>query len=216
MGRNQGRNNQRRGKRSGNYNRKASSSSNTTNPRKTLEDYKYDIGSAKNASEYVSTTKFLISRIATTFEEADDIATALTQGKDFDLDAHRPSLQVSIIKEDTTIAKANRERENQEFELIFNKESEAYVQRMNQYRQNKPKAAALIMGRCTERLKTKLQQRSDWDKIEKDPVELLAAIKQHAMNYEATQYQMKTMTDSLKAVVNLRQKDDEELTDYLK
>ena len=36
------------------------------------------------------------------------------------------------------------------------------------------------------------------------------------MDYEATQYRMKTMTDSLKAVVNLRQKDDEELTDYLK
>ena len=41
--------------------------------------------------------KFLISRIATTFEEADDIATALTQGKDFNLDGHRLSLQVSII-----------------------------------------------------------------------------------------------------------------------
>ena len=127
MGRNQGRNNHRRGKKGGNYNRKASSSSNTTNTKKTLKDYKYDIGSAKNASEYVSTTKFLISRIATTFEEADNIATALTQGKDFDLDAHRLSLQVSIIKEDTEVAKANRERENREFELIFNKESEAYV-----------------------------------------------------------------------------------------
>ena len=108
--------------------------------------------------EYVSTTKFIISHIATTFEEADDIATALTQGKEFDLDQHRPSLQISVIPGTDPGDVENRKRENREFELIFNKESEAFVLRMNQYRQNKPKAAALIMGRCTDRLKTKLQQ----------------------------------------------------------
>ena len=64
-----------------------------------LEDYQCDTGSSKNASEYVSTTKFIIHHIATTFDEADDIATALSDGKDFDLDAVRPSLQVSLSKE---------------------------------------------------------------------------------------------------------------------
>ena len=62
---------------------------------KTLQDYRYDIGSSKNASEYVSTTKFIVHHIATTFEEADDIATALTQGENFDLDAAKPVLKVS-------------------------------------------------------------------------------------------------------------------------
>ena len=216
MGRNQSRNNKGRGKGRGNSNRRQASSSSTTTTKKTLEDYKYDIGSSKNASEYVSTTKFLISRIATTYEEADDIATALTQGKEFDLSAHRPSLEVSVVPGTEPAAVAKREKENREFEMIFNKESEAFIQRQNQYRQNKPKAAALIMSRCTDRLKTKLHQRSDWETIEKDPVELLAAIKQHAMNYEATQYKMKTLCDALKNVLNLKQKDDESLTDYLK
>ena len=186
--------------------------------RKTLEDYHYDIGSSKNASEYVSTTKFLISRIATTFIEADDIVQALEQGEHFDHDdpAVKPSLGVSLISGTTPDEIAKRDKENEEFKLIFAEEGKAHVARQSQYRQNRPKAAALIMGRCTDRLKTKLQQRSDWDKIEKDPVLLLAAIKEHAMNYEATQYRMKTITDALKNMVNLKQNADESLTDYLK
>ena len=186
--------------------------------RKTLEDYHYDIGSSKNASEYVSMTKFLISRIATTFIEADDIVQALEQGEHFDHDdpAVKPSLGVSLITGTTPDEIAKRDKENEEFKLIFAEEGKAHVARQSQYRQNRPKAAALIMGRCTDRLKTKLQQRSDWDKIEKDPVLLLAAIKEHAMNYEATQYRMKTITDALKNMVNLKQNADESLTDYLK
>ena len=126
-------------------------------------------------------------RIATTFVEADDIATALSNGKHYDLEAQRPSLEVSKVKGDQPKEVAKREKETREFELIYSKKSEAFAERESQHRQNKPKAAALIMGRCTKRLKTKLHQRSDWDKIEKDPVLLLAAIKEHAMNYEATQ-----------------------------
>ena len=198
------------------YKNKSSSGTSTNDKKKTLEDYKYDIGSSKNASECVSTTKFLIQRIATTFVEADDIATALSEGKHFDLEAHRPSLETSKVTGNDAAEVAKREKETREFELIYSKKSEAFVERQSQYRQNKPKAAALIIGHCTERLKTKLHQRSDWDKIEKDPVLLLAAIKEHAMNYEATQYRMKTLADALKNWVNLKQNQDESLTEYLK
>ena len=191
--------------------KKSSKPQEVTVIKKTLEDYRYDIGSSKNGSEYVSTTKFIIHHIATTFDEADDIATALSDGKDFDLDAVRPSLQVSLSK-DSEVQK----RETRQFELVFEKEADAHVARTNKYRQNKPKAAAIILGRCTDRLKSKLQQRKDWDRIEKDPVRLLAAIKEHAMNYETTQYKMKTIADALKGAINLRQREEENLTDYLK
>ena len=137
--------------------KKSSKPQEVTVIKKTLEDYRYDIGSSsKTASEYVSTTKFIIHHIATTFDEADDIATALSDGKDFDLDAVRPSLQVSLSK-DSEVQK----RETRQFELVFEKEADAQVARTNKYRQNKPKAAAIILGRCTDRLKSKLQQRKD-------------------------------------------------------
>ena len=191
--------------------KKSSKPQEVTSVKKTLEDYRYDIGSSKNASEYVSTTKFIIHHIATTFDEADDMATALSDGKDFDLEAVKPSLQVSLASRDE-----DKARETRQFELVFEKEADAHVARTNQYRQNKPKAAAIILGRCTDRLKSKLQQRTNWDRIEKDPVRLLAAIKEHAMNYETTQYKMKTIADALKGAINLRQRDDESLTDYLK
>ena len=69
---------------------KGNKSESETKKKKTLSDYKYDIGSSKNASEYVDTTKYLISLIATTFDEADDIVTALTKLEEFDLDAQAP------------------------------------------------------------------------------------------------------------------------------
>ena len=117
--------------------KKSSKPQEVTVIKKTLEDYRYDIGSSKNASEYVLTTKFIIHHIATTFDEADDIATALSDGKDFDLDAARPSLQVSL-SQDSEVQK----RETRQFELVFEKEADAHVARTNKYRQNKPKAAA--------------------------------------------------------------------------
>ena len=91
------------------YKNKSSSGTSTNDKKKTLEDYKYDIGSSKNASEYVSTTKFLIQRIATTFVEADDIATALSDGKHFDLEAHRPSLETSKVTGNDAAEVAKRE-----------------------------------------------------------------------------------------------------------
>ena len=137
-----------RGRGKGNFHKgKTSSSTSTNEKKKTLEDYKYDIGSSRNASEYVSTTKFLVQRIATTFDEADDIATAIKQGKDFDLNAHMPSLQVSTVTGKGADEVAERVKQTKQFEMIYAKQSEAFVQRESRCRQNKPKAAALIMGR---------------------------------------------------------------------
>ena len=41
--------------------------------------------------------------------------------------------------------------------------------------------------------------------IEKDPVLLLAAIREHSLNYDSTKYRMKIILDALKSLVNLRQ-----------
>ena len=120
---------QRNFKKSSQKKKKSSKPQEAVSVKKTLEDYRYDIGSSKNASEYVSTTKFIVHHIATTFDEADDMATALTQGEEFDLDAVKPQLQVS------TAADAEvKKREDRQNELLYEKQADAPVARTNQYR----------------------------------------------------------------------------------
>ena len=65
-------------------------------------------------------------------------------------------------------------------------------------------------------MRAKLSARTEFKQIEKDPIKLLEAIKQHSLSYETTQYKQKTMLDALRTLVNLRQKDDESILDYLK
>ena len=43
---------------------------------------------------------------------------------------------------------------------------------------------------------------------------LLAAIKEHSVSYQENKYPMSTITDALRNLVNLKQKDDKSLIDY--
>ena len=49
-----------------------------------------------------------------------------------------------------------------------------------------------------------------------NPIELLKAIKEYALNYNENRYEMSIILDSMRALLNLRQKDGESLQDYTK
>jgi hypothetical protein len=53
-------------------------------------------------------------------------------------------------------------------------------------------------------------------KIDKDPIELLKAIKQDALNYQENRYDMSIVSDSFKTLVHLEQNEGESLRDYTK
>ena len=66
-------------------------------------------------------------------------------------------------------------------------------------------------------MQSKIESRSDYEsKIKKNPIELLKAIKQHALNYQEHRYEMSIIADSLKTMLNLRQKENEHLQEYTK
>ena len=50
---------------------------------KSLQDYVYHIGSAKQASDYVIVTKYLLNHICKTYTFGDDIANALETQTDY-------------------------------------------------------------------------------------------------------------------------------------
>jgi hypothetical protein len=52
--------------------------------------------------------------------------------------------------------------------------------------------------------------------IDKNPIKWLKAIKKHALSYQENRYDMLIISDSLKAFVNLKQKEGESLQDYTK
>ena len=61
--------------------------------KKELKDYSYFLGTAKQASEYESTTLLIINHIKKEFEYGNDIASALDELKEFEVSEYKPVLQ---------------------------------------------------------------------------------------------------------------------------
>jgi len=53
--------------------------------KKSIEDYVYYVGSARQASDYEITTEFVINYIRKTYTDGEDIATALETLEDIDV-----------------------------------------------------------------------------------------------------------------------------------
>ena len=142
----------------------------------------------------------------------EDIANALENLEEVDFDTMEP-----VMKQSTDSDTAKKAMENKQFEIQYGVQCKEYERRRNQYRENKVAAEALLWNQCTNTMKSKIQSRKDYlTNVKGKPVELLQAIKQHALSYESTQYRMKTVCDAMKSFVNLRQKEDESSIDYLK
>ena len=64
-------------------------------------------------------------------------------------------------------------------------------------------------------MQNKIQARSDYQsEIFNNPIKLLEAIKQHALNFDETQNAMSIIANSVRAFFTTVQKDNESLTEY--
>ena len=64
-----------------------------TSTNTTLKDYVFNFGSAKNASNYATTKRFILNHIRKSYKEGEDIALAMEKGEDIDFTTtvwHRP------------------------------------------------------------------------------------------------------------------------------
>ena len=205
-----------KGRGSGNNTRSNNTNNNNTSSTKskpkTLADHQYYVGSAKQATDYVTVTNFIINYIKKNYNRGEDIAKALEDLQEVDFTNDAPVARVSTKSDD-----AAKAAENQQFLKQYEVEYTKFFERKEQYASNKVKATALLWGQCNSTMRSKIQSRTNYETDIKDnPIKLLQAIKEHALNYESTQYQTKTIIDALKSFVNLRQKEDESSIDYLK
>jgi hypothetical protein len=66
-------------------------------------------------------------------------------------------------------------------------------------------------------MQQKIEARSDYDSTVKgDPIELLKAIKQHALNYQEHRYPISIILDAMKNLITCKQKEGEQLQEYTK
>jgi hypothetical protein len=184
----------------------------TANKKKGLSDYVYYLGSAKQASDYEITTEYIINYVKKTYEQSTDIATALKNLEEVDMTPMKPSLQVSLSSTAAVAA-----LEDKQFEMEFKQDYDEYRKRVRAYDNNKIKAYALLWERCAKGMQNKIQSRSNFDSdIENDPIKLLRAIKEHALNYQENRYEMAIILDAMRAMTEAKQKENESLVDYTK
>ena len=176
-----------------------------------LEDHIYYLGSATQASDYETTTSFIINHIMKTYTRGRDIAEASETLEELDFTTSKPTLKKSI-ETDADLKKT----EEKQFEYEFKDDYAEYRKRILTYNDNKVKAYALLWERCSKGMKNKLESRKDFDTFNKNPLLLLQAIKEHALNYQENKYEMSIISQALRCLLNCKQKEKESLQDYTK
>jgi hypothetical protein len=211
-GNGRGRNTSGRGGRNSNSNDGSNKSSNYKPTKKSLSDYTYYLGSAKQAADYETTTEFIINHIKKTFNFGNDIGTSLENLKFYDIDVHKPTLTLSKKTKDD-----EKEAENEQLKIEFKAEFDGFMKRKQCLETNTTKAYALLWEQCAKGMQNKIESRTDYDtNIKGNPIELLKAIKQHALNYHEHRYEMSIILDAMRSLLLLKQKEGEALPEYTK
>ena len=127
-----GRGRQNSSGRSGNSSSSNSGGNNKNNykpSKKTLSDYIYFLGSAKQLADYDTTTDFIINHIVKTFTFGNDIGIALSTKKPYNMDQHRPSL----LQPDPKLTKDLQEYYTKQYDMEFKAEYDAFMKRKQFY-----------------------------------------------------------------------------------
>ena len=146
------------------------------------------------------------------FEYGNDIGQALKQLTEIDTDPWKPSISMS-----TSADTAVKEAQNKQFEIEFKVDYEAYRKQVLECKNKRTKAYALLWERCTEGMKNKIEAHTDFkSKVKDNPIELLKAVKEHALKYQEHHYDMSIILDAISTLLGTKQKEKESLQDYTK
>src|SRR6056297_2185936 len=108
-----------------------------------------------------------------------------------------------------------RKKENKDFNTVYQQEVKGWLARKKKFDLNMSKAFAVVFGRCTKQLQVKIANQSDYNsKIQDNTIELLKAIEEHSTQFHEKKNPAIVMVDALKSLLNIKQKDNENLDDY--
>ena len=85
-----------------------------------LNDYKYALGTAKQADDYNKITNYLILHIRKTYKNGGGIADAIKQQESFNFVPHAPKLKISTTVETSSTTDAEKleiKHENDQYKM---------------------------------------------------------------------------------------------------
>ena len=142
-----------------------------------------------------------------------ELVQSLKEMKLVDLTTGKPKPTLST-KTDAAEKAAEQEQLNIQYEL----EMRFYLEKVRDFESGLSSTYALITNDyCTTAMRNRIEEQGNFSsEIDGKPIALLELIKSLIYENNRAQYCYVSMTDSLKRVLNMRQNDDEELTDYVK
>ena len=168
------------------------------------------IGKTKYAS-YATVREHLINSVQQQLDKGVDIADAILDGKLTDWDKNAPELQESDST-DPLIYK----KETKKFETTYEKEVDRHIERKEKFRENLRITYTMIWDLCVKTMKTRLEEHPDFDEFPRNPISMLEAIKGAMHAPVRAQYPFVSLTDSLIRWINAKQKEDEDLVDFVR
>jgi hypothetical protein len=121
-----------------------------------------------------------------------------------------PQLEASIATD-----QAQKDLDKNQNKMKYKARLDEYMKREIMYNGNLYKAYALIWDRCAKSMQNKIQTRSDYEsRMYNKPIQLLKAIKEHALNDQETKYEMSIMADAFRGILGTTQHKNESLQDY--
>ena len=164
--------------------------SNTSKPieQKVLNDYKYAIGTTKQAGDYNKITTYLILHIRKTYEHSGDITDAIEKQEPFNFKPSEPSFKISSIVKtaDTTHQeKLEIKHENNQYKIEYEAKLQLHLKQKSHYHTNLRKAYAFLFGQCTTGLQHRIEAKGKYQsKIKGNPIKLLETIKDNSLSFD--------------------------------
>ena len=128
------------------------------NRKKTVEEYYFYVGSSKQASDYETTSEYIINYIKKTFDRGNDVTKALWTLVKTDPETWKPMLKASKETD-----QADKDWENEQFKMEYKAELDEALKMKRLYNDNLFKAYALIWERCAMAMQNKLLAQSDFE-----------------------------------------------------
>ena len=185
-----------------------------SSPYSTQKEYKFaphNLGKGQLAT-YAMVKEAIIQHIQKTFIDGNDVARCTKRGEIIDIDSEAPVRGISTRADQVQAA-----LEQKGLDILFQEELRRFLDRKDNLRKGLTKAYALIFSNyCTKGMQNRIEEHPEFDEIEDDPMKLLEAIKTSMHDPVRAQYPLISMTEALSRFINVRQLENELLTDYLK
>ncbi|KAL7573431.1 hypothetical protein ACA910_013750 [Epithemia clementina (nom. ined.)] len=178
-----------------------------------MKFYPHGSGTKGQSVTYATVKDSIVSYVQRTYKHGKDIAISLRDLKKKDLSYLKPVRDIS-----TETDEGMRKLEQDGFDILYQAEIKQFLERERALEENRDKAYALIFGTyCSKAIQSRVEEHPDYEsKIRDNPIELLKTVSVLMHNTVRARYPYASLYDAMMRLFNLKQQENEHLTDYVK